>query len=131
MKITCFNKEEIIRTNKIGSMVKVDIVEDMKIAEIILGNVCKTFSQLRSIIQSTQSSFKMINFDDSQSEQAKELIGYEHVIISTTNIFDIKNNNHFLFKNNVEYIWIRSMQASIMIKKLIIMFFNNPDLALI
>lgn len=41
----------------------------------------------------------------------------------------IINDNRFLFKNNIEYAWAKFMQVNKMIKRLMGIFFNNPDLA--
>lgn len=45
------------------------------------------------------------------------------------NIPDIENNNCLLFQNNVKYMWAKLMQANKMIKSLVIIFFNNLNLA--
>ena len=44
----CFNRKNNL--NKINSMVKVDIIKNVKIAEIILENIYNTFLQSRSRI---------------------------------------------------------------------------------
>lgn len=41
------------------------------------------------------------------------------------NIVIDQNNNCFLLKNNVEYLWAKFIQASKIPKKLISIFFNN------
>lgn len=43
MKITCANREKVVYINKVGNIVEVDIVEDVKIAEITLKSICNTF----------------------------------------------------------------------------------------
>lgn len=50
-------------------------------------------------------------------------------MVDMTNILVINNNNYFLSKNNVEYAQARFMQASQIIKRLMIMFFAKLNLA--
>lgn len=54
MEITCSDgKEEDLYTNKLGDIIGVNIVKDIKMAKVTPKNVCNTFSQSRSRIQST------------------------------------------------------------------------------
>lgn len=49
---------------------------------------------------------------------------------SMINIPDVEDKNRLLFKNNVVYVWARFRQASKMTKKLMTIFFTNPNLTL-
>lgn len=44
MEMTCYNGEEDIYTNKVGSMVKVNIIRDVAMAEVTLEDICNIFS---------------------------------------------------------------------------------------
>ena len=109
-------------------MIWVDIVEDMEMVKVTLEIIHSPFSQSRSRIQSTQSGFKLIKFDINRKEQAGKLIRYGDVMVGKANIPIIKENNCFLFENNVKYDWARIIQASKQIKKSMIIFFINPNL---
>lgn len=67
------------------------------------------FTWFRSRIQLISSGFKLIKFNDNKKRQTRELVRYKDVMTDITNISDIKDNNHLLFKNNVEYIGARFM----------------------
>lgn len=74
IEITCSNREKVLCTNKVGSIVEVDIVDDIKIAKVILKTVRSRFSQSRSKIQSTQSRYRLIKFGDGKRKQVEELV---------------------------------------------------------
>lgn len=48
MEITYSDREGVIYINKVGSMVRVDIVEDIKMVEVTLESMCSIFSWSRS-----------------------------------------------------------------------------------
>lgn len=85
-------------------MVGVDIVKDVKIAEVIRENMHNIFFRSRSGIYLFQSEFKLIKFDDSKKKQAEKQIRYENDVANIANIAIIEDNNRFLFKNNIEYV---------------------------
>ena len=126
-EIICSNREEDL--TKFGSMVGVDIIENMEMAKVILESICSTLSRSRSGIQSTQSIFRLVKYGDSERGQAREQIRYEDVIVGLANIPVVKDDNCLPLKNNVEYIWARFMQANKTIKRLMTIFFINLDLA--
>lgn len=68
MKITYFNKKEVVCTNKVCSIVGVDIIRNVKIANVMLESMYSTFFWLRSRIQSSQSSYTLILFDNSKKK---------------------------------------------------------------
>lgn len=43
MKITCFDREKDLYIIKIGNMIEVNIVKNVKIVEVTLENMCSTF----------------------------------------------------------------------------------------
>lgn len=88
-----------------------------------------SFFWSRSRIQLIQSGFKLIKFGDNKIRQARKLVGYEDVVTNQSNIPFDKDNNRLPFKNNVEYTQARFMQASKMMKKSMIIFFTNSNLA--
>ena len=73
----------------------------------------------------------MIKFDISKKKLAWKLVEYKKIIIDIANILVIQNNNCLLFKNNIEYIWVKFMQANKIINRLITKFFTNPNLVYI
>lgn len=103
MEKICFNKKEVICSNKTSNMVRVDIVKDIEIVKVTLENMHNTFSLSRFGIQLTQNYFKLIKFGDNEKKQAKELVRYKDIMVDMINISDIEDNNRFLFKNNIEY----------------------------
>lgn len=110
-------------------MVRVDIVEDVKMVEMTSENICSTFSQLKSGIQSTQNKFKLIKFGINKRRQVGKSVGYGNVIAGIANILVFEDNNCLPFKNNFEYAWARFMQASKMTKRSMTIFFTNSNLA--
>lgn len=108
-------------------MVRVDIVEDVKIAKVTFKNVHNTVFQLRSRIQLTQKGFKLIKFGNNKRKQIEQQVGYEDIMVDIANILAVEDNNCLLFKNNIEYLWAKFIQVSKMTKKSIAMFFNNSD----
>lgn len=72
----------------------------------------------------------MIEFDDSLKSQTKKLIKNKNTMIYMVNILVFVGNNYFSFKNNIEYIWVKFMQANKMTKKSIEIFFKNLNLAM-
>ena len=72
--------------NKVDSIVRINIVEDVEIAELISKNVYNIFSRSRSGIKLIQSKFKLIKFGDSKRKQTRKLIRYEDVIAGMANI---------------------------------------------
>lgn len=73
--------------------------------------------------------FKVIEFMNSKSEQVKKLVRNKKIMAYLENILIILNDKDFSFKNNVEYAWAKFIQDNKMIKKLMKMIFNNPNLA--
>lgn len=47
-----------------------------------------------------------MKFDNKKRGQVKELVGYKDIMLDMTNISVIEDDNHLLFKNNIEYIWV-------------------------
>lgn len=43
MKITCADLKKVVRTNKTDSIIGINIVEDVEMAEVILKSVYNTF----------------------------------------------------------------------------------------
>lgn len=43
MEITC-DKKEVVHTNKVGSMIRIDIIKDVKMAELTPKGIYNTFS---------------------------------------------------------------------------------------
>ncbi len=96
--------------------------------KVVHENIHSTTSRSRSGIQSTQSEFKLIRFNDGKKGQVEETIGDKDAMADVIDIpTDVKNC--LPFKKNVEYKWTRFMQASKMTKKLMTIFFSNPILA--
>lgn len=71
----------------------------------------------------------MIKFGNSKKEDVEKLVRYENVVADMANIPVIDNNNCLPFKNNIQYIWTRFMQASKIIITSMTMFFTNHHLA--
>ena len=88
-----------------------------------------TSSRSRLRIQSIQSAFKLIEFNNGKKRQAGEPVDKENTMAYMADILIEQDNSCLLFKNNVEYAWAKIMQTSKMLKESIGMFFNNPDLA--
>ena len=89
-----------------------------------------TSSRSRSRIQSIQSGFKSIKFNDGKRGQAGDSVDEENTMAYMADIPIEQDNNCFPFKNNVEYAWAKFMQTSKMSKGSMDMFFNNSELAL-
>lgn len=66
MEITCFNKEEVLYINKVGNIIRINIIENMKITNIISKSMYIIFYYSRSGIQFIQSRFKLIKFSNSK-----------------------------------------------------------------
>ena len=64
----------------------------------------------------------MIKYKDNRREQTGERVRYKDVLIGIANIPVVKDNNHLLFNNNIEYTWVRFMQTSKMTKSSISIF---------
>lgn len=84
-------------------MIGINIVENMQMAEVTSKSIYNTFFQLRSRIQSTQSRFKLIKFDNNKKKQVRKLVEYGNIMANIANILVVENNNCFFLKNNVEY----------------------------
>lgn len=103
--------------------------DNVEIADkVIHESVYSTTSQSRSGIQSTQSIFKLIRFNNSKRCQVEELVDNKDSMADVTNILG-DTDNYLPFKNNVEYEWSRFIQANKMMKESMIIFFSNPTLA--
>ena len=124
--MTYFDKKEG-PTNKVG---KIYVVSDDNIEmakKIVYKSVYSITSQSRSGIQSTQSEFKLIRFNDSRRDQVGKPVRDKNAIADVVDILgDV--NNCLLFKNNVEYEWVRFIQASKMTKRPMTIFFSNLTL---
>ena len=66
LEITCSDGEDL---NKVSSIVRIEIIKDVKIAEVISKSICNTISQSRSKFKLTQSGFKLIKFGDSRKNK--------------------------------------------------------------
>ena len=62
-----FDKED--NFHKVSNKVKINIVEDIEMAEITPVSVHSTFYQLRSGTQSIQSRFKLIKFGNNRKDK--------------------------------------------------------------
>ncbi len=81
--------------------------DDVEIADkVVYESVHSTTFRSRSGIQSTQSRFKLIRFNDGRRGQAGKPVGD---VDAMTDITDIPSDadNQLLFKNYVEYEWAR------------------------
>ena len=96
--------------------------------KVVNESVRSTTSWSRSRIQSTQSQFKWIWFNDGKRGQVREPVRNKDAMADVEDILN-DADNCLLFKNNVEYEWARFMQASKMTKRLMTIFFSNPILA--
>ncbi len=76
--------------------------------EVVHESVRSTTSRSRSGIQSTQSGFKLIKFNNGRRGQTGEPVEDEDAI---ADVADIPGDadNRLPFKNNVEYEWARFM----------------------
>ena len=90
-------------------MIRVDIVEKIKIAEMTSKSICSIFSQSRSRIQLTQSKFKLIKYGDNRRKKAREKVKYEDIVASMANILVIEDKNCLLLKINIKYAWAKFM----------------------
>lgn len=70
----------------------------------------------------------MIGFYNGKKRQADELMGKKNNVVYIENILIEQNNNCFLFKKNLKYIWAKFMKTSNMSKESINMLLNNSDL---
>lgn len=68
MEITYSHRKKVLSTNKVGSMIGIDIVKDVKMAEIPPESMCNTIFESRSRIELTQSRFKLNTYNDSKRE---------------------------------------------------------------
>ncbi len=89
----------------LGQIQRIDVVvgDDAEMAdEVVHESMRSTTSRLRSRIQSTQSGFKLMRFNDGRRGQAGELVGDEDAM---ADVADIPGNadNRLPFKNNVKY----------------------------
>lgn len=96
-----------------------------------LKSIYNTYTRSKLGIQSTQNEFKVIRFITSKRKQIGDPVGNKKIIVYLIDILVILNNNGLLFKNNIEYIWKKFIQDNKITKRLMRMFFNNPDLTLI
>ncbi len=115
----------------LGQIQRMDAVsgDDAEMADkMVHESVCSTTSRSRSGIQSTQSGFKLIRFNDGRRGQAGEPVRDEDAM---ADVADIPGDadNRLPFKNNVEYEWAMFMQVSKMTKGSMTMFLSNPTLA--
>lgn len=125
------NREDVLDTNKVGSIIGVNILEDMKITKISPESMYNIFSWSRFGIQSSQSWFKCIKFGNSKRRQARKQVRYEDVMVSISNILVIEINNCLWFKNNIKYVKIKFIQANKITKELMTILFTNLNLTLI
>lgn len=72
----------------------------------------------------------MIEFDDSLKSQTKKLIKNKNTIVYMANILVFVGHNYFSFKSNIEYTWVKFIQANKITKKSIEIFFKNLDLVI-
>lgn len=96
--------------------------------QIIPESVYNNSIQSKLRIQSSQSGFKLLEFDDDKKGQTEKLVKDEDAMVYITNMSIVINNNCFPLKNNVEYTWAKFIQASKMTKGSIEIFFRNPNL---
>ncbi len=83
--MTYFNKKEKL-ANKVG---RIDVVgdDDTEMADkVVYKNIHSTISQLRSRIQSTQSGFKLIRFNNSRRGQVGEPVEDKDTIADVVEI---------------------------------------------
>ncbi len=103
--------------------------DDAEMADkVVHESVRSTTSRSRSGIQSTQSRFKLIRFNDGRRGQAGKLVGDKDAMADVADIPD-DADNQLSFKNNIKYEWASFMKVSKMMKGSMTMFFSNPTLA--
>ncbi len=115
----------------LGQIQRIDAVggDDAEMADkVIHESMRSTTSRSRSRIQSTQSEFKLIRFNDGSRGQVGELVEDEDAIADVPDIPG-DADNRLPFKKNVEYESARFMQAGKMTKGSMTMFFSNSILA--
>lgn len=71
IELPCFDREEVLCINKVDSIVKINIIKDVKMTEVPFKSVHSTFFQPRSRIQSTQNKFELIKFGNSKRKKPK------------------------------------------------------------
>ncbi len=101
IQVTYSDKEE----GSLNKVRRIDVIggDDAEIADkVVHESVRSTTSRSRSGIQSTQSGFKLIRFNDGRKREAGELVGDEDAMVDVADIpGDV--DNRLPFKNNVEY----------------------------
>lgn len=93
--MTYSNRKEDL--NKVSNMVRVDNIEDVKIAEVTSDSIYIIFSWSSSGIQFTWSRFKLIKFNDSRKKQVGELVRYRDIMTSMVNIPVVEDDNCLSF----------------------------------
>ena len=133
MKGIYFDKEEKgLYINNIERMDPVGTIKYAKKADreqVNPESVRSTCTRSRSGIQSNKNEFKIIGFINSKRGQTGEPIGDKKFMAYLEDTQIVLNDNRLPFKNNIKYTWAKFIQDSKMIKGLMEMFFNNPDLA--
>lgn len=71
----------------------------------------------------------MIKLGNNKIGQVKQPVRYKDIMVGIANILVVEDDNHLLYKNNVEYVWARFIEVSKMTKKSITIFFINFNLA--
>ncbi len=93
----------------LGQIQRIDAVggDDAEMAdEVVYESVRSITSWSRLGIQSTQSGFKLIRFNDGRRGQAREPVEDEDAMADVADI-SVDADNQLPFKNNVKYEWAR------------------------
>lgn len=101
---------ESLYTNNIRRIDPIRIDEDAKIAnkeKITPDSIHSTSICSKLKIQLIQNRFKLIEFNDSKKKQTRKQVKDKKVTAYIVNILIIINNNYLLFKNNIEYEWVK------------------------
>lgn len=62
MVLICYNRKKVICTNKVGSRIGMDIVENVEMTKITFESMYNIFSWSRSGISLPENVFKLIKF---------------------------------------------------------------------
>lgn len=83
----------------------------------------------RSGIQSAQTRFKFIQFNNRSEGQVGRVVGEKNTIVYIEDVPVDVDNNCYPFINIVDYVWAKFLQMSKILKHSMGMFFYDPNLA--
>ena len=102
---SALDRKNLAGINKVAEMLgKSEDTKMVDIRHITPKSKHTTFSQSRLGIQSIQSWFKSIEFNNGKKGQADELVDKENTMAYIADIPIEQNNNCLLFKNIMEYV---------------------------